>query len=334
MTATTAFTALVLRQQDEQISAAFETVNDDALPAGDVTVRVAYSTVNYKDGMVLGGLGRLVRDYPHIPGIDFSGVVEASEHPGFSVGDPVVLTGWRVGEVHWGGYAERARVKGDWLIKLPAPLSLTRAMAVGTAGFTAMLAIDTLEAAGLTTVAGEVLVTGAAGGVGSVATTLLGQMGYQVVAATGRPETHEYLTELGAAGFIDRAELAEAPSRPLARERFPAAIDNVGGDTLANLLTQVRYGGAVAAVGLAGGSGLKTTVLPFLLRGVSLLGIDSVMCPAPRRQRVWDRLSEILPTDRLDAMTEMRDWHDLPALGAAILKGQLRGRTVVRVTGD
>ena len=250
---TDTFKAYLLRESDDRkVTGAFEDVAMSDLPEGDVTVRVAYSTVNYKDGMVMNGIGRLVRSYPHVPGVDFSGTVEASDNPGFKPGDKVVLTGWRVGEMHWGGYGELARVKGDWLVKLPDGLSLSRAMALGTAGFTAGLAVDTLEAAGMDPSKGEVLVTGAAGGVGSVAVALLAAKGYSVVAATGRAETHEYLTELGAASFIDRAELAEQPSRPLAKERFQAAIDNVAGPTLSNLLTQIAYGGSVAAVGLAG----------------------------------------------------------------------------------
>lgn len=328
------FKALVLSEEGKKVSARFDRLSDSALPDGDVTVRVAYSTVNYKDGMILGGIGRLVRDYPHVPGIDFAGIVERSDHPNFTAGEAVVLTGWRVGETHWGGYAERARVKADWLVKLPAALSLKQAMAVGTAGFTAMLAIDSLEKAGLNPQQGEVLVTGAAGGVGSVATAILATLGYTVVAATGRHSSHEYLRRLGASSFIDRSELAEPPSRPLAKERFAAAIDNVGGHTLANLLTQMQYAGSVASIGLAGGNQLNTTVLPFLLRGVSILGIDSVMCPAVRRQNVWDRLAASLPLQQLDAMTVNRDWSELVDLGKAILAGKLQGRTVVKIAGD
>ncbi|NQW12202.1 MAG: oxidoreductase [Alphaproteobacteria bacterium] len=328
------FKAYLLREGDDRtVSGAFEDVAVADLPEGDVTVRVAYTTVNYKDGMVMAGIGRLVRGYPHVPGVDFSGVVETSDHPGFAPGDAVVLTGWRVGEMQWGGYGERARVKGDWLVKLPPGLSLSRAMALGTAGFTAGLAIDTLEAAGMAPDQGEVLVTGAAGGVGSVATALLAAKGYTVAASTGRASTHDYLKGLGAAVLVDRAELAEVPSRPLAKERFQAAIDNVGGTTLANLLTQIAYGGSVAAVGLAGGSELNTTVLPFLLRGVNLLGIDSVMCPAARRERVWRLIADTLPMAKLDAISHSHAFDELPALGAAILKGGVQGRAVVTVAG-
>ena len=330
-----AFRAYLLREDaDGKIAGAFEEVPVGDLPDGDVTVRVAYSTVNYKDGMVLNGIGRLVRAYPHVAGVDFSGTVEASDNPDFAAGDQVVLTGWRVGEVHWGGYGELARVKGDWLVKLPAGLTLKRAMALGTAGFTAGLAIDTLETAGMDPVKGDVLVTGAAGGVGSVAVALLAAKGYSVAASTGRAETHAYLKELGASGLVDRAELAELPSRPLAKERFQAAIDNVGGSTLANLLTQVAYGGSVAAVGLAGGNQFTTTVLPFLLRGVNLLGIDSVMCPSDRRQRVWDMIAATLPMPLLDSISHDHAFDELPDLGKAILAGGVRGRAVVTVCGE
>ena len=332
---TDTFKAFLLREGDDRkVSGAFEDVALADLPDGDVTVRVAYSTVNYKDGMVMNGIGRLVRSYPHVPGVDFSGTVESSDNPGFAPGDKVVLTGWRVGEMHWGGYGALARVKGDWLVKLPDGLSLSRAMALGTAGFTAGLAVDTLETAGMDPSKGEVLVTGAAGGVGSVAVALLAAKGYSVVAATGRAETHDYLTELGASSFIDRADLAEQPSRPLAKERFQAAIDNVAGPTLANLLTQMAYGGSVAAVGLAGGNDVSTTVLPFLLRGVNLLGIDSVMCPSERRQKVWSMIAATLPMAKLDAISHSHDFDELPALGKAILKGEVRGRAVVTVGGE
>ncbi|MEQ8333631.1 MDR family oxidoreductase [Nisaea sp.] len=327
------FKAVLLREADRKVTAAIEQVPVADLPEGDVTVRVAYTTLNYKDGMVLNGIGRLVRDYPHIPGVDFSGIVETSEHPDFKPGDKVVLTGWRVGEMHWGGYAELARVKGDWLVKLPDGLGLDDAMAIGTAGFTAMLAVDTLERHGMTKDQGEVLVTGAAGGVGSVATAILANLGYSVAGSTGRPEQADYLRDLGVSQVIDRAELAEAPSRPLAAERFAGCIDNVAGTTLSNLLTQMKYGSAVAAVGLAGGNDLNTTVLPFLLRGVSILGIDSVMCPKERRLQVWQRIAKELPMQKLHHMIERHTMEDLPELGKAILKGAVRGRTVVEIAG-
>lgn len=328
------FRAYLLREgADRKVTGGFEEVPTADLPDGDVTVRVAYTTVNYKDGMVMNGIGRLVRTYPHVPGVDFSGTVETSSNPAFAPGDSVVLTGWRVGEVRWGGYGALARVPGDWLVKLPAGLTLARAMALGTAGFTAGLAVDTLESAGMAPARGEVLVTGASGGVGSVAVALLAAKGYTVVASTGRAETHGYLTDLGAASIVDRAELSEPPKRPLAGERFQAAVDNVGGSTLANLLTQIAYNGAVAAVGLTGGNEVTTTVLPFLLRGVSLLGIESVMCPADRRERVWRAIAETLPMAKLDAISHTHTFEELPALGQAILKGAVQGRAIVTVGG-
>jgi len=331
---TETFRAYLLREgADGKVTGAFEEVPVADLPDGDVTVRVGYTTVNYKDGMVMNGIGRLVRTYPHVPGVDFSGTVEHSSNPAFAPGDPVVLTGWRVGETRWGGYGALARVRGDWLVALPQGLTLEHAMALGTAGFTAGLAVDTLEAAGMRPDRGEVLVTGASGGVGSVAVALLAARGYRVAASTGRADAHGYLTDLGAAAIVGRAELAEQPKRPLAAERFQAAIDNVGGPTLANLLTQVAYGGAVAAVGLTGGSEVTTTVLPFLLRGVSLLGIDSVMCPAPRRRQVWQAIAETLPMERLDAIGHRHRFEELPDLGRAILNGAVRGRAVVTVEG-
>jgi len=325
------FRALVLREADRKVSASIEALTDDDLPEGDVLVRVSHSTVNYKDGMVINGIGRLVRDYPHVPGIDFSGTVEASDSPEFKPGDPVVLTGWRVGETHWGGHAEKARVKADWLVPLPEGLSEANAMAVGTAGFTAMMAVRALEDHGVTPGSGEVLVTGASGGVGSVATAILANLGYNVAASTGRPEQADYLKSLGATTIIDRAELSELPSRPLARERFAGAIDNVGGSTLSNLLTQMAYGGSVAAVGLTGGNELSATVLPFLLRGVNLLGIDSVMCPKDRRLETWRRVARDLPMDKLTAMAETHALDDLPRLGKEILGGAVRGRAVVKI---
>lgn len=328
------FTAYLLREAaDGKVAGAFEEVPVPDLPEGDVTVRIAYTTVNYKDGMVMNGIGRLVRSYPHVPGVDFSGTVEASTNPAFAPGDPVVLTGWRVGETRWGGYAALARVPAAFLVRLPDGLTLRRAMALGTAGFTAGLAVETLEGAGMRPEGGEVLVTGASGGVGSVAVALLAARGYTVAASTGRAEASGYLKDLGAASVIDRAEFAEPPKRPLASERFQAAIDNVGGTTLANVLTQVAYGGSVAAVGLTGGNQLTTTVLPFLLRGVGLLGIESVMYPAPRREQVWQAIAATLPMDRLDAISHLHRFEELPDLGRAILEGGVKGRAVVTVEG-
>jgi acrylyl-CoA reductase (NADPH) len=306
-------------------------LDDAELPLGDVTVAVAHSTLNYKDGMILLGQGRLVRRYPHVPGIDFAGVVTESRHAGFSPGQRVVLDGWRVGESHWGGYATKARVQGDWLVPLPEQLSTWEAMALGTAGFSAMLAVTALEDHGLDPGQGEVLVTGAAGGVGSVAVVILSSLGYRVAASTGRPSEADYLRSLGAATVVDRAELAEPSNRPLESERWAACVDAVGGTTLSRVLAQTAYGGAVAAVGLAGGNELHTTVIPFLLRGVSILGIDSVMCPGPQRRRAWERLAQVVPRSALEAMGSEVRLEDLPPLAPRILAGQVRGRIVVNV---
>ena len=323
--------ALLLREKDGKVTGAIEEIADDQLPAGDVTVVVQYSTLNYKDGLVLGGLGRLVRQYPHIPGIDFAGTVESSTSPQWKIGDAVILTGWRVGETHWGGYAQKARVKGEWLVALPPGLTAKRAMAIGTAGFTAMLAVMALEKHGLTPGRGPVLVTGAAGGVGSVATAILHKLGYSVTASTGRAETHDYLKSLGAAHIIDRASIATPSGKPLDAERWAGCVDSVGGSTLTSILPQLKYRGVVASCGLAGGSKLETTVIPFLLRGVSILGIDSVACPTPERIEAWKRLANDLPADKLDAMIRMARLSDLPGLGPEILAGKVRGRVVVDV---
>jgi acrylyl-CoA reductase (NADPH) len=325
------FRALMLHEDGGKIVPRIEAVDEIRLPPGEVTVAVEYSTLNYKDAMVLQGLGRLVRNYPHIPGVDFAGIVERSDAPEFKPGDPVILTGWRVGEVQWGGYAEKARVKASWLVRRPVGLSAAQAMAVGTAGFTAMLAVMALERHGLCPGAGDVLVTGAAGGVGGVAIALLSALGYRVVAATGRLEQRNYLTDLGAADQIERAALAAVPSRPLDRERWAGAIDAVGGNTLATVLTQLEYRASVAACGLAGGSDLPATVIPFLLRGVNLLGIDSVMCPREERAEAWRRLARDLPLDRLERMTRIEPLAALPGLASKILKGEVRGRTVIDI---
>jgi acrylyl-CoA reductase (NADPH) len=323
------FRALVMREEGGKVVPRIEAVDETLLPPGEVTVRVECSTLNYKDGMVLQGIGRLVRTYPHIPGIDFAGTVETSEAPEFKPGDPVFLTGWRVGEAQWGGYAEKARVKASFLVRRPEGLSAHQAMAIGTAGFTAMLAVMALERHGLRPGSGDVLVTGSAGGVGSVALSLLSNLGYRVVASTGRPELQSYLTELGAAELVDRASLAAKPSRPLDSERWAGAVDAVGGATLATILTQLKYRATVAACGLAGGSDLPATVIPFLLRGVNLLGIDSVMCPREERIEAWARLARDLPLDRLERMTQTVALSALPELAPRILKGEIRGRTVV-----
>jgi acrylyl-CoA reductase (NADPH) len=320
------FSALVVEQD---LSASVQDLSDEALPEGDVTVAVEHSTLNYKDGLCLTGGGGLVRSYPHVPGIDLAGRVEASSDPRWAPGDPVISTGWRVGEARWGGYATRARVWGDWLVRVPDGLSARAAMAVGTAGLTAMLAILALEERGLAPGQGPVLVTGASGGVGSVAVALLAALGHEVAAVTGRPETEGYLRDLGASRIVPRADLAETVAKPLEAETWAACVDAVGGAMLARLLGQMRHGASVAAVGLAGGAGLPATVIPFLLRGVSLLGIDSVLAPVPLRERAWARLARDLDPARLDAMTVAATLHDLPALGPAILRGEVRGRVVV-----
>lgn len=325
------FTALVVDHVGGAITAAVRELDKASLPQGDVTVAVEYSTVNYKDGLVATGAGGLVKQYPHVPGIDFAGTVLESEHPAYKTGDKVILTGWRVGEVRWGGHAQKARVNGDWLVPLPAGLTTRHAMAIGTAGLTAMLAVIALETQGLTPVSGEVLVTGAAGGVGSIATALLAKRGYPVVASTGRPETHDYLRSLGATTVIDRSPFAEPAKRPLEGERWAGCVDSVGGNTLARVLAQTKYRGSVAAVGLAGGSKLDHTVIPFLLRGVNLLGIDSVMCSTSRRIDAWNRLRSDLPVEQLDSLTVTAGLDDVPRLAADILKGQVRGRVVIDV---
>lgn len=324
------FTALVVEKDETgQVAASIQELHDDRLPQGDVTVAVEYSTLNYKDGMCMAANNRLVRAYPHVPGIDFAGTVEASDDPRYQPGDKVVLTGWRVGETHWGGYATRARVRGDWLVPLPEGLDTRQAMAVGTAGLTAMLAVLALEDHGLKPEKGEVLVTGAAGGVGSVAVALLARLGFKVAAVTGRPDTEAYLRDLGATRIIPRADLAETVKQPLESETWAGAIDTVGGAMLARVLGQMQYGASVAALGMAGGVPLPTTVIPFILRGVNLLGIDSVMRPYEDRTRAWDRLARDLPMDKLEAMIRPATLAELPDLGAAILKGQVQGRVVV-----
>jgi len=325
------FKALLLEESGGKVAARIANLPESDLPPGEVTVAVEYSTLNYKDGMILEGVGRLVRKYPHVPGVDFAGSVESSTSPEWKPGDKVVLTGWRVGEMQWGGYAQKARVKASQLIRLPPAISTKRAMAIGTAGFTSMMAVMALEAHGLKPGMGEVLVTGAAGGVGSVAVAILAKLGYQVAASTGRPETHDYLKSLGASSFIDRAELAKPPAKPIDSERWAGAIDNVGSTTLATVLTQMKYRGSVAACGLAGGSDLTSTVIPFLLRGVKLLGIDSVMCPQDERKTIWARLARDLPLDKLDAITQTIKLEALPGWGAKILKGGVRGRVVVEI---
>ena len=323
------FRAFLLEERDGKVAGALRTLDEAQLPEGDVTVAVTHSTLNYKDGLILAGLGRLVRSYPHVPGIDFAGVVESSRHPGFAPGDEVVLTGWRVGELHWGGYAEKARVRGEWLVKLPAGATPAWAMALGTAGFTAMLAVMELERAGLDASQGEVLVTGAAGGLGSVAIALLARLGCKVAASTGRAEHADYLAALGATRIVSRAELLPATPRPLGSETWNHAIDSVGGKVLATLLSQLRHGTSVIACGNAGGNDVPANVLPFLLRGVRLVGIDSSIQPLATRRIAWDRLHRDLPADRLAAMTRTIGLAELPAAAERILEGGVRGRIVI-----
>ena len=327
------FNALLVRKDDEtgKTAAAVETLSEADLPEGNVTVAVEYSTVNYKDGLCVGPGGGLVRNYPHVPGIDLAGVVESSSDSRYAAGDKVVLTGWRVGEVHWGGYAQKARLDADWLVSLPDGITTHQAMAVGTAGFTAMLSVMALEQHGLKPGSGPVLVTGAAGGVGSVATAILANLGYEVAAVTGRPETADYLQALGATQIVARETINEAVKRPLEKEVWAGCIDAVGGEMLARVLGQLKYGASVAAVGLAGGANYPGTVIPYLLRGVNLLGIDSVMQPYDNRVEAWQRIATDLPMDKLESMVQPAALADLPGLASSILKGQVRGRVVVDV---
>lgn len=313
------------------VSAALVELDPSDLPAGDVSVAVDYSTLNYKDGLVLSGLGGLVRQYPHIPGIDFAGSVIESDNDAFKADDKVVLTGWRVGETHWGGYAEQARVKAQWLTPLPKGFSTRHAMAVGTAGVAAMLGIMALEEAGMNKNDGPVLVTGAAGGVGSIACAVLAANGYEVDAVTGRESSAEHLRSLGVANITPRADVATANGKPLNKEKWAGCVDSVGGEMLTNILTQMQYGTSVAAIGLAGGAKLETTVIPFLLRGINLLGVDSVMCPSDKRSIAWQRLASELPLDRLESMIEEVSLETVPSLAGAIIAGQVQGRTVVKI---
>ena len=327
------FRALRVFKTDAGQETRLVTLTDADLMDGDVDVRVEYSTLNYKDGLAMTGRAPVVRTFPLTPGIDFAGVVERSDHAGFSIGDRVVLNGWGVGESHHGGYAGKARVKGDWLVKLPDALSTAEAMAIGTAGYTAMLSVMALEHEGAAPDQGDILVTGAAGGVGSVAIALLAGLGYRVVASSGRKATEgDYLTGLGAADIVDRAEFSE-PGRPLGRERWAGVVDAVGSHTLANALAQTRYGGAVAACGLAQGMDLPGSVAPFILRGVTLCGIDSVMAPKARREAAWRRLARDLDLGKLAAMRVDAGLADVPGLGAAIVEGKVRGRVVIDVAG-
>jgi acrylyl-CoA reductase (NADPH) len=324
------FKAIVVEKQDSGQRVGVQQLDEGDLMNGDVTVAVEWSTLNYKDGLAITGKAPVVRRFPMIPGIDFAGVVESSSHADWKTGDRVILNGWGCGETHLGGYAEKARVKGDWLVRLPQGMSAREAMAIGTAGYTAMLALLALERHGLAPAAGPVLVTGASGGVGSVAIAILAKRGFQVTASTGRPQEAEYLKSLGASEVIDRAQLAATP-KPLAKERWAGAIDSVGSTTLANALSMTRYGGAVAACGLAGGMDLPSSVAPFILRGVSLLGIESVMCPRREREVAWQRLASDLDRARLAEMTSEIGLDEAINHAGDILAGRVRGRMVVSI---
>jgi acrylyl-CoA reductase (NADPH) len=324
------FKAIVIDKTENGQRVGLADFDDANLMDGDVTVRVEWSTLNYKDGLALTGKAPVVRRFPMIPGIDFAGTVVASTHPGWKAGDRVILNGWGCGETHLGGYGEKARVKGDWLVALPSGMTAREAMAIGTAGYTAMLAVMALERHGLTPASGPLIVTGAAGGLGSVALAVLSKRGFQVTASTGRPQEADYLRRLGAADIIERKELTATP-RPLAKERWAGGIDTVGSTTLANVLAMTRYGGAVAACGLAGGMELPTTVAPFILRGVSLVGIDSVMHPLAGRRTAWQRLASELDREKLAAMTREIPLAEVIAAGREIVEGRVRGRIVVKI---
>ena len=324
------FKAIIVEKSDGGQNVSLANFDEANLMEGDVTVRVEWSTVNYKDGLAVTGKAPVVRRFPMIAGIDFAGTVESSSHPQWKPGDRVILNGWGLGETHLGGYAEKARVKGDWLVRLPARNSARGAMAIGTAGYTAMLAVMALERHGVTPRQGPVIVTGAAGGLGSIAVALLANLGFDVIASTGRPSEVDYLRRLGAREIIERKELFGA-AKPLGKERWAGAIDTVGSSTLANVLSMTCYGGAVAACGLTGGMDLSATVVPFILRGVSLIGIDSVMCPLERRREAWNRLSSHLDAGKLAAMTSEIDLSGVIEAGRRIVEGGVRGRVVVKV---
>ncbi|MCA1505477.1 MDR family oxidoreductase [Bradyrhizobium sp. NBAIM02] len=324
------FKAVRIDKADKGTTAQLAQFDETELMEGDVTVRVEWSTLNYKDGLALTGKAPVVRRFPMIAGIDFAGTVEVSSHPQWKAGDKVVCTGWGMGETHLGAYAEKARVKGDWLVALPQGLSARDAMAIGTAGFTAMLSVLALEKHGISPKSGPVVVTGAAGGVGSVAIAVLSKLGYHVIASTGRASEADYLKQLGAAEIINRNELS-APAKPLAKERWAGGVDSVGSTTLANLLSMTKYGGAIAACGLAAGMDLPSSVAPFILRGVCLLGIDSVMCPIEPRKAAWQRLASDLDRTKLSEITEEISLDEVQGWGAKILAGQVRGRVVVKI---
>lgn len=324
------FDAILIDKTEEGQRTALTSLETSALPEGDVLVDVAFSTLNYKDALALTGAAPVVRRFPMVPGIDFAGIVAESSHPDLRPGDPVVLNGWGVGETHWGGLAGQARVRGDWLVKLPDGISLKQSMAIGTAGYTAMLCVLALERHGITPASGEIVVTGAAGGVGSIALTLLAARGYTVAAVTGRPGEEAYLRSLGAASIVDRAELTGTP-RPLARERWAGAVDVAGSTVLANVISAMKYRGVVAACGLAAGMDLPTSVAPFILRGVTLAGIDSVMCPLSERVAAWQALADELDLHKLDAITTEIPLGQVIATAPEFLQGKVRGRIVVPV---
>ncbi|MCB1955390.1 MAG: oxidoreductase [Rhodocyclaceae bacterium] len=324
------FKGILIEKDDAGYRASCKTLDESVLGEGDVTVRVGWSTLNYKDGLAITGKGPVVRRFPMVPGIDMAGTVETSAHPDYQPGDAVVLNGWGVGEVHPGGLAQRIRLKGDWLVPLPAAFTARQAMAIGTAGYTAMLCVLTLERHGVTPDHGEIIVTGANGGVGSVAVALLARLGYTVVASTGRPQESDYLKRLGAAEIIDRAQFS-APGRPLGKERWAGAVDTVGSHTLANVCATSRYRGVVTACGLAQGMDLPASVAPFILRGVTLAGVDSVMCPRPDRIVAWQRLARDLDPSLLDLMVTEIGLDDAIDTAAALLEGRVRGRVVVDV---
>jgi acrylyl-CoA reductase (NADPH) len=324
------FKGILIEKDDADYRATLSDIEESALPEGDVTVKVSHSTLNYKDGLAITGRAPVVRKFPLVPGIDLAGTVEQSSHPDYQIGDQVVLNGWGVGETHWGGLAQKARLQGEWLVPLPKAFSPRQAMAIGTAGYTAMLCVMALERHGVTPDKGEIVVTGAAGGVGSVAVAILAKLGYTVVGVTGRPEERDYIMGLGASDVMERAAFS-APGKPLGRERWAGAVDVVGSHTLANVCATTRYGGVVTACGLAGGMDLPATVAPFILRGVTLAGVDSVMCPRPLRLEAWQRLTTDLELDKLGQIAEEIGLCDVVSTATRLLDGQVRGRVIVDV---
>ncbi|MDG0804532.1 acryloyl-CoA reductase [Pectobacterium brasiliense] len=323
--------ALVLEQSDGLTHAQIREIDAEQLPTGDVTVDINWSGINYKDALAITGKGKIIRNFPMVPGIDFAGTVRHSDSDRFRVGQPVILTGWGVGENHWGGLAQQARVKSDWLVPLPASLDARKAMILGTAGFTAMLCVMALEDGGITPESGDIIVTGASGGVGSTAVALLAELGYQVTAVSGRADNTDYLKKLGAKQVLDRSEFSGSP-RPLEKQRWAGAVDTVGDNVLATLLAQMDYNATVAACGLAGGVALPTTVMPFILRNVRLQGVDSVMAPLARRQQAWERLATILPESFYQQVTQEIGLEDVPAVAAALLENKVTGRTLVKIS--